>query len=1074
MSTKGAAVPPAEPSGLSFRDPDRHGGDGERRHVSVMFCDLVGSTPLAERLDPEDYGDVVHEYQGIARESVTSFGGRVAQFLGDGVVAFFGYPSAREDDTRRAVMAGLDIAARIAERDSRDMAARVAIHAGEVVVSIVSLPDGRTGYELIGSAVNVTARLQELAAPNSVVISDAVAALVSGYFDLESMGSFRLKGIGEPVAVHSPRASHPEHTRFDRSSSRGLTPFVGRAADLDHLERRWRASTSGVATTLVIGDPGIGKTRLVWEFRQWLQDTEHDVVELQCSALHENAQLYPVIRHVQALLGSVKDGTTPRERVDELRALVVGRGIAVEPALTLVGSLMDLPLTSDDTSLPEGIELRREMLLEVLRLLLLSGERSRPLLLLVEDLQWADPTTLELVRSLPGRDAGRPVMLICTSRPGFDTAWTDSTQVDRLELGGLDDRSAHDMVAWATRETEGSWLKDDVLGTIVQRSDGVPLFLEEVAALVVARAHEGGETGVEQVPESLLDLLVSRVDQLDDAKALIQAAAVIGRDVDVALLAAIRDEDVRETERTIHRPEVSALIIRGSDPHAGSFTFRHAMLRDAAYSTLLLRQRRSLHAAVARVLIEDEADDVPKYATTPDVIAYHCREGGLVPEAIQHLQMAATRSMATGANEEALTFIDQAMSLVDGTPTGPGRTSQSLELLAMKGPALMAQLGFAHEEVADTFRQAKQLIDELGDRVELFPVLYGLVAYSAVRCQLDTASELSERLRHSATEAGDDDLMMLAHAASAQTDFIKGHFSSAAKHAELCIARHDPVRQREYRLLFGEDPGTICRGVACWLTWLQGSPVEARTSMEATLVAARALDHAFTLAQTLVIAARLYHYMGDVGDVRRVANEALDISSHHGFPLFIAEATVWSGWADVIESSDPAGIDRLRSGLDTYRSSGAEMFVPHHLALLGEAAWHLTDGEAALAALAEATRRATAFGDLDHQVEALRLEAVIVATHRGATAEADELLGEAGRLARQQGAALLAVRVAASRAELARQSGDQQWLEHAVAEVTDRVRDLPDGSSSAEVQHARALARSNPEEEEPAGRVQLP
>ena len=1060
MATEAVVLPAEAPTGR-VRDLDPHDDEGERRHLSVMFCDLVGSTPIAERLDPEDYRDMVHEYQGIAMEAVTRYGGRVAQFLGDGVLAFFGYPSAKEDDTRRAVMAGLDITARIAEEDNRDMAARVAIHAGEVVVGIVNLPDGRIGYELVGSAVNLAARLQELAAPNSVVISEAVAALVAGYFDLESMGSFKLKGIDEPVAVHHPRVSYPEHTRFDRASTRGLTPFVGRAADLDHLEQRWRESARGVVTTtLIFGEPGIGKTRLLYEFRLRLRDTDHDVVELQCSALHDNAQLYPVIHHLRSRLESVDDRAAKRGQADLLRTLLDSLGIAVEPALTLVGALMDLPPAGDDTALPEGMELRRELLLQALRLLLVSGKRARPLLLLVEDLQWSDPTTLELVRSLPGQDPGRPVMMICTARTGFRPAWSDGDEVDRLELGRLDDRSAHDIVAWSTRDTDDGWLRDELLVAIVKRSDGVPLFLEEVAALVAARAAEGGETAVEQVPESLLDLLVSRVDQLGDAKALLQAAAVIGRDVNIDLLAAIREENLEETEATIGRPDVSALIILAPGPRGGSFSFRHALLRDAAYSTLLLRQRRRLHAAVAHVLIQDEANNVPKYATTPDVIAYHCREGGLIGEAIHHLQVAAIRSMSTGANEEALTFIEQAMSLLDRTPTGPNRASQSLELLALRGPALMAKLGFAHQAVAETFREAKQLIDELGDRVELFPVLYGLVAYSAVRCQLDTASELSARLRHSASQAGDEDLTMLAHAASAQTDFIMGRFTSAAKHAELCIAHHDPVRQREYRLLFGEDPGTICRGVSCWLAWLQGNPVEAQTSMEATIELARSLDHAFTLAQTLVIAARLYHYMGDVSGVRRVTDEALSISDRHGFPLFIAEATVWSGWADVVENGDPSGIDRLRSGLATYRSSGAEMFVPHHLALLGEAAWRLTDGEGALAALTEARRRAIAFGDLDHQVEALRLGAVIVASYRGANAEADELLGQAGRLALEQGAALLAVRVAVSRAELARQVGDQQRFDQAIAEVAKRVRGLPDGSSSPEVERARALALS--------------
>ncbi len=299
-------------------------------------------------------------------------------------------------------------------------------------------------------------------------------------------------------------------------------------------------------------------------------------------------------------------------------------------------------------------------------------------------------------------------MVICTARTGFSSAWSDSSEVDRLMLGRLDDRSSQDIVAWLTRDTEGDQLKGELLTTIVKRSDGVPLFLEEVAALVVTRAAEGGETAAEQVPESLLDLLVSRVDQLGEAKSLLQAAAVIGRDVNLDLLAAIRDEDSEATEATIGRPDVSALVIRASGPHGGSVTFRHALLRDAAYSTLLLRQRRRLHAAVARVLIEDEGSGAAKYAATPDVIAYHCREGDLIPEAIHHLQLAATGSMAMGANEEALTFIEQAGSLLDRMPAGPVRASTSLELLATKGPALMAELGFAHEKVAETFRQGTE------------------------------------------------------------------------------------------------------------------------------------------------------------------------------------------------------------------------------------------------------------------------------------------------------------------------------------------------------------------------------
>jgi class 3 adenylate cyclase/tetratricopeptide (TPR) repeat protein len=1046
-------------SGAKLRDVDAHDDEGERRYLSVMFCDLVDSTPLAERLDPEDLRDFVHQYQRIVEGSIIRHGGRIAQYLGDGVLAYFGYPSAHEDDARRAVMAGLDIATRIDELDNREMASRIAIHTGHVVVGKVNSPGQGIADELMGLAVNVAARLQNFAAPNSVIISEATAALVTGYFDLLPLGSFALKGVEEPVAAYRPHASHPELTRFGRDVTRGLTPFVGRVDDLAYLEQCWHASTQGLSTTtLLIGEPGIGKTRLLWEFRRRLHDTEHDFVELQCLALHDNTQLHPVVQHLRSRLGHAEDWVAPSEQADALQTLLDRLEVPQEPALSLISTLMDLPPRSNETDLPEGIELRRELLMQALREVVIRGEGRRPLLMVIEDLQWADPTTLELVGSLPGQDPVRPVMMVCTARPGFGFPWGNRGDIARRELVGLDGKSAHDIVAWLTGRIQGGSLSEELLAAIVKRSDGVPLFLEEVAALVAARAAEGGQTPVAAVPTSLLDLLVSRVDHLGEAKSLIQAAALIGRDFSVDLLAAIRDEDPAATEATLERPDVSEIVVTARRAYGGGFTFRHALLRDAAYSTLLLRQRRRLHARVGRILIDDEGREVPKYAATPDVIAYHCREGGLVPEAIHYFHVAATRSMSIGANADAVALIDQALELLDGTPAGPDRASTTLVLLASKGPALMAQLGYAHEEVAQTFSHAKGLIDELGDRVELFPVLYGLVAYSAVRCDLDTASELSARLRQSARQANDDDLTMLAHAASAQTDFIMGRFTSAAEHAALCIAHHDPIRQADYRLHFGEDPGTVCRGVACWLAWLRGNPIEAMTSIAATIEAARSLDHAFTLTETLVIAARLHHYMGDVSGVRRVVDEALQISSRHGFPLFIAEATVWSGWADVVDGSDPSGLDRLRSGLEAYRSSGTEMFVPHHLALLGEAAWRLGDGEAALAALVEARRRAAAFSDLDHQVETMRLGAVVAAAHQGAHAEAEELLGQAAQLAAQQGAGSLAVRVAVSRADLARQAGDQGLFDQAVADLAARIRELPEGASSPELEHARALA----------------
>jgi tetratricopeptide (TPR) repeat protein len=539
---------------------------------------------------------------------------------------------------------------------------------------------------------------------------------------------------------------------------------------------------------------------------------------------------------------------------------------------------------------------------------------------------------------------------------------------------------------------------------------------------------------------------VSRIDHVGEAKEVLQAASVIGPEFTLDLLAGVVGGEAGSLAAAIERAALADLVVEAPGARR-TFAFRHGLLRDAAYATLLRRQRRSLHERVARLLIAEAEAGPADGAAPPGLIALHCREGGLVTDAIAYYHLAATRSMATGANAEALRFVDEATALLDGVPAGAERAATELTLLTARGPALMAELGYGHPSVEETFRRAHELCDELGDRLEIFPVLYGLVAYAAVRCDLATASRLAERVRHSAEQASDDGFTMLAHAASAQTLFLQGDFVHAEEQALRCAAKHDPDRQADYRITFGEDPGTVCRGVAAWLAWLRGRPEEALALMDQAVAGARALDHHFTLAETLLVAARLHHYRKDPDAIREVVGEALDIATRHGFPLFCAEAACWLGWADAVEHRDHGGLERLRDGLAAFRASGAEMFVPHHLVLQGEAAWALGDREAAVAAFTEARSRAARLGNLDHQVEALRLSASAMAGDPGRTAEAEALLVEAADLARAQGAVQLAVRVGVTQVHVAGERGDPRALARARRELADRCRELAAASA---------------------------
>ena len=745
----------------------RDQGVVERRHLSVLFCDLVESTELAGEMEPEYFRDLVHRLNAITSDAVTRYGGQIAVYLGDGALAFFGYPLAHDDDARRAVMAGIEIVRRLTEVGDDELAARVAVHTGPVVVGDFNPGAPVTVAEVLGLTPNVAARLQGVAERNSVILSATTAKLVAGYFTFDSLGTFTFKGVPTPMECFRPTASLEQISRFDLSVSKGLTPYVGRAAELSWLEQTWRTCCESrtAALAAVLGDPGVGKTRLVHEFERALPGG-HDVVELRASALHANQALYPVLVHLRERLGLDGDAADPDAAARRLVELIQQGGCGDAAAAALAVATLGLPV-ADPPDLPEGVELRRALTLEALVAVLQAGAPERPLLVFMEDAHWSDPTTMQLLEAMAAAP-GRPSLVVCTARPEFEPTWVGKVSMRRLS--GLPDAQARRIAEWLA--ARGPTVCDaETLDAMVERADGNPLFLEELAALVTQ-----GSDAASAIPTTLADLLAGRIDRTGPGKRLLQAASVIGREFSLDLLSAVHDAGVDDIDAVLTRPEVADLVVEPGGSGARRFAFRHSLVRDAAYQTLLRREAAEIHGRIVTALL---ARTVP-VASPPELIAHHASAAGLVEVAFEQYLLAATTAMSAGANTEALTYLDRADEMVERFPEGPERLMSELGVLAVRGPALMAQRGFGHPAVAATFRRAKEICDAVGDPIPMFPVLYGLLGYSMVRCELDAAAEISTTLLSAAQQQEDAGLSMLAHACTAQLLFIKGSFGAAA------------------------------------------------------------------------------------------------------------------------------------------------------------------------------------------------------------------------------------------------------------------------------------------------------
>jgi class 3 adenylate cyclase/tetratricopeptide (TPR) repeat protein len=891
--------------------------EAERRQLTVMFCDLVSSTELAARLDPEDMGQLIRGYQHCCAGVVERWGGHVAKYMGDGVLAYFGWPRAHEDDAERAVRAGLELAKSVGklEMTAGDaLAARVGIATGLVMVGELIGEGAAQEQTVVGETPNLAARLQALAAPGSVVISQATRRLIGGLFALADLGRNRLKGFAEPLAAWRVEGEGRAEGRFEALHGEHLTPLVGREHELGILLERWAwAKDGGGQVVLLSGEPGIGKSRMIRTLRERLGDEPHTPLSHYCSPHHTNSALYPVIDLLERA-ARVERAAPPEVQLARLEAVLAGARDQLDEVVPLLAALLGVPTGARYPVLTMTPEMQKRRTLQALLDQLAALAAQQPVLALYEDVHWIDPSTLELLGLVIERIRHLPVLAVLTFRPEFQPPWTGQAHVTTLTMSRLGPWQGADLVA---RVTGDKALPAAIVEQIVARTDGVPLFVEELTKAVLesgllqdAGDHYelSGPLPPLAIPTTLHDSLMARLDRLASIKEVAQIGAVIGREFSHELLAAVTAMAGHELDHALDQLLSSELVFRRSPTPDAKYSFKHALVQDVAYQSMLKSKRQQLHARIATVL-EEQSPDIA--ATQPELLAHHYAGAGLPDQAIEYYRKAGERATQRSANAEAIEHFTRGLALLDALPETGERPRRELDLQLKLGRASIAIKGYAAPEVDRTYQRARALCQQVDEPDLLHRAVMGLEAYYVVRADLKTAHQLVEQSLNEARRANNPDRLMNSHSQLGLILFHLGELASALSHLEEGIRIYDAQHRRLPHGL--QDPGMIGRCYAGLTLWHLGYPDRGWARHEEALQIAQKTSHPFNIAWVSAHAALYLQHCRHTSAVAELAETAIRVATEHSFAFWLAFATCLKGWAVATERDGDEGIRLLKA-----------------------------------------------------------------------------------------------------------------------------------------------------------------
>lgn len=853
------------PEGLMNPNPPLQQGSttipsgAERRQLTVMFCDLVDSTALTQRLDPEELQEIIRRYQDTCKAAVERYEGYIARYMGDGVLVYFGYPRAHEDDAERAIHAALELVDSISNLNEGlvkpyqvSLAIRIGIATGLVVVGDIIGEGASLENAVVGETPNLAARLQARAGINGIVIGPKTCNLAGGRFEYESLGPLELSGMTKSIQAWKVVAASEAESRFEAKHRTGVTPLVGREHEIGLLLERWQHAKEGDGQVVLLsGEPGIGKSRIIEAVRERTQLDRPIRLSYQCSVYHVNSSLHPIIEQL-GRAAHFESSDSNSTKMGKLESLLSQAMQGIDTATPLIGSLLSIPFESRYASLDMKPEKQKEATLEVLVSQLEGLSRRQPVLLIFEDAHWADPTSLELLGLLVERVQSLPVLMVVTFRPEFSPLWPDHTHTTSLALSRF---SRSLVVSMISRIAGGKDLPDVLCDKIIDKTDGVPLFVEELTKTVLESnllEDRGGYYELRDslptlaIPSTLHDSLMARLDRLARVKEVAQIAAVIGREFSREILASVSLLTEQELDNALNQLVDAALIFpRGTSKHM-RYVFKHALVQDAAYKSLLNKKRRDLHGRIARSL-EGQVNRIA--VTEPELLAYHYTEAGLTEPALLYWLRAGKVAGEHGAYIEAVAHLERGLTLLETLPEDDARTREEITFRVALGVPLMSVKGVKSIEVERNYIRARALCEKSDETDQLFPVLWGSWFCSMMSSNLYRACELADQLLEVARDRNDDALELEAHHCQWASRFLVGDFNAALEHS---VDGNELYRTEEHHVLTftfgGHDPGVCARDVRALALWLSGFPVQAQRQLDASFKLAMELGHNATLA----------------------------------------------------------------------------------------------------------------------------------------------------------------------------------------------------------------------------------
>ena len=1036
----------------------------ERRQLTVMFCDVVGSAALSEIVDPEDLRDIMGEYRDTCQKVVARFQGHIAQYLGDGILTYFGYPTANEDDACRAVQTGLELIRSIRELNEHlfeekgiRLSIRIGVHTGLVVIGEIGSDDKRS--LALGTTPNVAARIQDLAEADSVTISDATYRLLQSKFSVSSMGEHKLKGFTHPFYLYNVDDHEPANRQLISDIHFSQIPLIGREQECALMVDRLEHAKSGHGQVVLLsGEAGIGKSRLVQLLREIADEEDNCILECWGSPYHKNSFLHCVISVLQNML-DLDDQSTDEEKIRKLEAPLASFGIPLGENIPLLAELLSIEIPEGRYPMLQTTpQQRKQKILEAILGLVMSLAAERMVVIIMEDLHWVDPTTIELLGMLIDQAPTSNIFILLSYRLEFSPPWTPRSHITQISINRLTRRQSGRMVRWLANNKD---LPVSVFNEILNKTDGTPFFVEELTKMVLEsdilkETHEHYElTGPASklaIPSTLQDSLMARLDRLGPGKELAQLSATLGREFSYNILDAVTSNNYENLAIKLSQLVSKELLYQRGLPPSASYTFRHALVHEVAYESLLKKTRQKYHRRIAEILATQFPDRIQE---NPEIMAHHCHEAGDFESATQYWSRAGRMAIQRSANSDATVHLTQAILALDNLPEGPKKAEAELQIQAALGLAYMLLKGYAAEEVQSAYGRAYDLCRYIGKSTSTFPVLCGLWEFYLVRADLDAAQDLAVQLQSIPTDSDKSEFFLESQRILGATAFWRGDLGSAQHHLKRALATSENDNDTRHTPVYGQDSRVAALASSACVSWLMGFPDQALQQINEAVERANHISHPFSIVYATYFAAIVYQLEGNAEKTLELSELTIKHSRQYEFSFWQETAAMLSNWAQFELTGREELIDLFQVNLQRYKQRGSSLALSYLHTLLVRMLVAAKRYDEADIIIEKALNNLTKNSEHFFQAEIYRLKGVISWIKDGiASSETEAYLNEAYLCAQQQSAKGLELRAAISLGEYLSSCSQS---ETAKSILNNAMSQITEGQSRQDYQQASDL-----------------